>query len=96
MKFHLVEYLIPRLLLVHEEAMSPGARLPADSGTLTQPSSSAPRVSLALFLGLPCLHSSVCIQYNSASVYYTERKLKNESVGGLVTRLESPPRIYLM
>ena len=49
---------------------------------------------LASFPGLPRFRSLVCVQYNtrkrkssSASVYYTERKPKNENGGGLGMRL---------
>ena len=38
--------------------------------------------------GLPVFFSLVC-DYNSASMYYTERKPKNKNRGGLETRLNA-------
>ena len=55
--------------------------------------------NVASFPGLPRFRFSVCVQYNTrrrfafsiihggASVYYTQRKPKNENGGGLGTRL---------
>ena len=46
----------------------------------------------ASFPGLPhfLLRSSVCIQYNTHSMYYTERKLRNKMRGGGRGRLPGP------